>query len=334
MAAQFPPEDKTYPYCLELELRGLRPFLQSASVSFSKQANDDKAARWTIIVGDNGTGKTTILQCIAVFPWRTSLVGWLRSHKNPMAHGGRMLRLADSNDATLYFFAYGASRRINGMPQLEFEASGGFETLFSELVGLPDPSRRLLDWHIARNLKDSSEEERAQAKARYEQVVALLVGLLPDVVDVQLKAVGGRPAVMFKTDFGEVTIEQLSAGYRAMAAWVVDLASHMFNAYPESADPLSEPAVVLVDEFDLHLHPKWQREAIGFLTERFPAVQFIVTAHSPLVAQSAPDANIVVLRKSGDHVEILNHVSLSELDAMLVEELSQDDSGAPKTRAR
>jgi predicted ATP-binding protein involved in virulence len=92
-----------------------------------------------------------------------------------------------------------------------------------------------------------------------------------------------------------------------MIAWVVDFASRMVERYPDSPDPLGEPAVVLVDEIDLHLHPKWQRELIGFLTERFPNTQFIVTAHSPLIVQSAPDANIALLKRVGDHVVIENN---------------------------
>jgi hypothetical protein len=52
----------------------------------------------------------------------------------------------------------------------------------------------------------------------------------------------------------------------------------------------------------------WRRQLIGSLTERFPNTQFIVTAHSPLVVQSATDANIVVLKREGDHVVIDNDV--------------------------
>jgi len=85
---------------------------------------------------------------------------------------------------------------------------------------------------------------------------------------------------------------------------MMDLASRMVERYADSADPLAEPAVVLVDEIDLHLHPSWQRKLIGFLTERFPNTQFIATAHSPLVVQAAADANFAVLRRESDHVVI------------------------------
>ena len=89
-------------------------------------------------------------------------------------------------------------------------------------------------------------------------------------------------------------------------AWMVDFASRMFDLYPESENPLAEPAVVLIDEIDLHLHPKWQRELLDYLSNLFPNTQFIVTTHSPLIVQSAVarDANIVVCRREGDHVVI------------------------------
>lgn len=89
---------------------------------------------------------------------------------------------------------------------------------------------------------------------------------------------------------------------------MLDFVSRMVERYPDSANPLAEPAICVVDEIDLHLHPAWQRKLIGFLSERFPNTQFIATAHSPLVVQAAEGANIAVLRREGDHVVIDNDV--------------------------
>jgi predicted ATP-binding protein involved in virulence len=75
-----------------------------------------------------------------------------------------------------------------------------------------------------------------------------------------------------------------------------------FRGNPE--DPLSEPAVVLVDEVDLHLHPTCQRKLMDYLGERFPNTQFIFTANSPVIAEAARDANIAVCRWEGDRVVI------------------------------
>ena len=132
-----------------------------------------------------------------------------------------------------------------------------------------------------------------------------------EIEDIQLTASEGtqpQPAVEFKTPYGWVPLRQLGYGYQTLITWVADLVSRMVERYPDSPNPLAEPAVVLVDEIDLHLHPMWQRKLMGFLTERFPNTQFIATAHSPLVAQAAADANLAVLRREGDHVVIDNDV--------------------------
>lgn len=57
-------------------------------------------------------------------------------------------------------------------------------------------------------------------------------------------------------------------------------------ANPDSQNPLEEDAVILIDELDLHLHPKWQKEIVDDLKRTFPNCQFIVSTHSPFVIQS------------------------------------------------
>jgi predicted ATP-binding protein involved in virulence len=71
----------------------------------------------------------------------------------------------------------------------------------------------------------------------------------------------------------------------------------MFDQYPDLENPLHGSAVVLVDEIDLHLHPEWQRKIIKYLSDLFPNTQFIVTAHSPLIIQSAENVNLIMLKK-------------------------------------
>ena len=110
--------------------------------------------------------------------------------------------------------------------------------------------------------------------------------------------------VLIRMPTGEVSLSDLSLGYKTMMAWAVDLALRLFQSNPESDSPLEEPSVVLVDEIDLHLHPSWQREVMGFLTGHFPNTQFICTAHSPVMAQAFEDSNIKVLKLAGNEVQI------------------------------
>ena len=114
--------------------------------------------------------------------------------------------------------------------------------------------------------------------------------------------------------------------------WMVDFASRLFERYPDSPNPLAEPAIALVDEIDLHLHPRWQRTLMQFLSETFPNTQFIVSAHSPLVVQAATDANIVLLRREGDHVVIDNDIQAIKgwrIDQVLTSDLFGLESARP-----
>jgi len=81
----------------------------------------------------------------------------------------------------------------------------------------------------------------------------------------------------------KLTVNQLSSGEKTLLALVVDLAHRLCLANPKSEDPLSGNGIVLIDEIDMHLHPKWQQKVVTKLGEIFPNIQFVVTTHSPLV---------------------------------------------------
>jgi predicted ATP-binding protein involved in virulence len=83
---------------------------------------------------------------------------------------------------------------------------------------------------------------------------------------------------------GSLDVAQLSDGERGNLALVLDLTRRLAQANPKLRDPASESeAVVLIDELELHLHPKWQRTILHSLTATFPKCQFIATTHSPQV---------------------------------------------------
>lgn len=81
-------------------------------------------------------------------------------------------------------------------------------------------------------------------------------------------------------------ITQLSDGYKTLLSLVMDLASRMALANPHLENPLNSPAIVLIDEIDLHLHPEWQKNVVGQLLSTFPNTQFFLTTHSPYIVES------------------------------------------------
>lgn len=92
--------------------------------------------------------------------------------------------------------------------------------------------------------------------------------------------------LMTNSEGMDLQIEQLSGGYKAVLSVVADIAKRLSIANPEVKNPLEEQAVILIDELDLHLHPKWQKTIVDDLKRTFPNCQFIISTHSPFIIQS------------------------------------------------
>ncbi|MDZ5604169.1 AAA family ATPase [Pseudomonas sp. RP23018S] len=100
-----------------------------------------------------------------------------------------------------------------------------------------------------------------------------------------------RPTLQMLVDKGEQTLDilQLSQGEKSLMALVGDIARRLSILNPGLNNPLQGHGVVLVDEIDMHLHPKWQRGVVEQLTRTFPNCQFVLTTHSPLVISDSPN---------------------------------------------
>jgi predicted ATP-binding protein involved in virulence len=94
----------------------------------------------------------------------------------------------------------------------------------------------------------------------------------------------GEDIIWFKTENNEeVRFEQLSAGQKAVTTLFGDIARRLILLNPKLDNPLEGQGIVLIDEIELHLHPKWQQGVLLNLQKSFPNIQFIVTTHSPQV---------------------------------------------------
>ena len=99
-----------------------------------------------------------------------------------------------------------------------------------------------------------------------------------------------------------LSIKQLSDGERGMLSLALDLARRLLISNPKLEDPISEgKGIILIDELDLHLHPKWQRMIIKLLTQTFQNCQFIVTSHSPQIIGEVNEENIIIISENFVH---------------------------------
>lgn len=94
-----------------------------------------------------------------------------------------------------------------------------------------------------------------------------------------------------------LSLNQLSHGEKMTLAMVGDLARRLAIANPGLENPLEGSGVVLIDEVDLHLHPKWQRQIVTKLQQTFPRIQFILTTHSPLIINHLHRESIFLLEQ-------------------------------------
>ena len=289
--------------------------------------------QWTVLLGNNNTGKTSILKAIAnLRPVRvktqqeedkdkynivpasfankylmqqltknveeamvsSQLIGYENISWMYSNHGVWSMD-ASNKLSSFYIFGYGVSR-YPSKTSLSEQSCGDCDTLFSNDQRLVNIEEWLMQLDYA------AKNNNTSAARRLEKVRELICGnVFPEISDFKFESSDEmHNYVLFLTKDGWFRYTQLGYGYQSMLSWVIDLCKRMFEKYPDSDNPLQESAVVLIDEIDLHLHPKWQRDVIAIISNVFRNVQFIVTTHSPLVIQSMNEVNLYVLRRQGE----------------------------------
>lgn len=154
-------------------------------------------------------------------------------------------------------------------------------------------------------------DSHASSRDRQLTAVRSAVGaFMPGFANLRVQR---RPKLHMAIDKSGSTLDvaQLSQGEKSMMALVGDIARRLAMMNPSMENPLHGDGVILIDEVDLHLHPKWQRRLIHQFTETFPNCQFILTTHSPLVISDTKDVLCYVL----DDGELEERNGLYGLDA-------------------
>ena len=152
----------------------------------------------------------------------------------------------------------------------------------------------LLRWLQDEFLGDTARrQQKLPERFFHAAVMEAAVRATPGATHAWYDAVEKNPVVRFE-DGHDAPWSELSDGYQVFIALVADIARRavMLNEFDGADAPARVEGVVLIDELDLHLHPRWQRVALPRLREAFPRLQLIISTHSPQVLSSAENRQV------------------------------------------
>lgn len=296
----------------------------------------------TIILGNNGTGKSTILRSIALILSGSSALGELIGDTNKWIRRGTKTCIIEAELVT----SQGEYRSV----KLEIRQGDNL----SKLISRNSDSLRALDdalehsdrnyltigYGVSRRIGAANLTERSSSfhNFRADNVSTLFhmnAPLFPFeswVMDIDYRqgtkgissikkalnkllptvSYSGidkeRKSVRFKTEDGVLDFDQLSDGFQISANWMGDLLYRITRTYADYKDPLKSRFILLIDEVALHLHPEWQRTIIQSISDLFPNAQIIATTHSPFVAQQAGDKELfTIIRHENKDLDLFHY---------------------------
>ena len=157
------------------------------------------------------------------------------------------------------------------------------------------------DWLLKEELSSLQNQKKSSLLEAIQKVARIA---LENCINIKFDFEASRVMVEFEDNI-IIPFEHLSDGQRTVLGLFCDIARRMsiLNPHLSAEDSLNGKGVVLIDELDLHLHPRWQRKIIDDLKNIFPNIQFIATTHSPHLIQDISPSEIIILEKESDSVK-------------------------------
>jgi len=292
-------------YITAIELHNFRA-IEHLTIEFS--AVQENHTPWLVLLGENGIGKSSILKAVALalmdkehykslnldastFVRYGHRSGYVRvhttAHTTPFQlnfeRGRRTFVKANNNRLQTILLGYGGTRLLPRGKHRPAPFSG-----FTRIENLFDPFLPLMSaeaWLLALKQKAFGYGARV--------IKDLLIR------DDETRLIRRSQAVKVKSSSAPngVPLEELSDGYQSMVALGTDIMRVLMKGWE-----LAEKAqgIVLLDEIDVHLHPRWKMQVTNSLQRAFPRVQFIVTTHDPLCLKGTRSGDVRVLSREED----------------------------------
>ncbi|HEX7903876.1 MAG TPA: AAA family ATPase [Chitinophagaceae bacterium] len=262
------------------------------------------SSQWVFFTGENGVGKTSILRAIAAsvcyrrlndeelnkeMSFKTSITYYLPNSQL------RILNRTNNDIPDIAepvvngFAAYGPLRlktNLQSQRDADFFSNNLLSSLFDQDSYLLDLQTQFDIWKFSLSIDYIK---------RKDFITEILTDILPNLYDIIFDDVvnGISTTSYIEKDneggqFQKVSFSNLASGLKSMVAMIGDILIRLYEQQPNVFDPAEFTGIVLIDEIDIHLHPKLQKQLVQQLTKTFPKIQFIATTHSPIPFLGAP----------------------------------------------
>ena len=301
-------------------IRNFRP-IRELEIDLARSTSE--RGPWTVLLGENGCGKSSVLHAIALTLMggeqrrqlgidarrflrdgaRKGLVEvYLSGRQEPLrlewAHGEKDFTGPEPVAALL--LGYGATRLL---PRTPSPASDDrvvrVDNLFDPVAPLTDPT----DWLLS--LDDDTFDDVATG---IHEMLAL---------DADSELSRSRTRVTLRQGRSRSDIVTLSDGYQSMIVMASDVLRTTMRLWGRPA--LAE-GIVLIDEIGAHLHPRWRLRIVTALRNLMPRIQFVVTTHDPLCLRGIVDGEVVVVRRNSEG-DIVALTDLPPVTGMRIDQL-------------
>ena len=287
----------------KLEVKNFKQYKKTFSIDFSDQVN--------IIVGQNATGKTTLLQAITLGILKENILdareldynNYITKNENKAEiiighNNGREKIVKIKKDGREiednYFIPFVLAYGSNFFTKYDLSADKIVENILNETIHNKITSSIFKDyidefWNPLTILNELDRSEHIKAKEKSKIFFETINSFLEEY-----KLIKENKRYFFRKDNDktELFLEDLSEGYRSNVLLITDMLVKILGV---GWTPKTIEGIVLIDEFDKHLHPQWQSKLVDKLTDIFENIQFIMTTHNPMsiLGRKADEINII-----------------------------------------